>query len=103
MRLRTTRRPPSEPDSAVPKAHLVRATCRPNQIRGLTSAQLAGGFGGCADSGTLSGQIEESFLRRLDQLPPQTRRLLLVAAAEPMGAAPGRVGSPTFVRVPVTT
>jgi DNA-binding CsgD family transcriptional regulator len=53
--------------------------------RGLTSAQLAGGFGGCADSGALSGQIEESFLRRLDQLPAQTRRLLLVAAAEPMG------------------
>jgi DNA-binding CsgD family transcriptional regulator len=53
--------------------------------RGLSSAQLAGGFGGCTNTVALSGQIEESFLRRLDQLPDQTRWLLLVAAAEPMG------------------
>jgi DNA-binding CsgD family transcriptional regulator len=53
--------------------------------RGLSAAQLAGGFGGCTDTAALSGQIEESFLRRLDQLPAQTRRLLLVASAEPMG------------------
>jgi DNA-binding CsgD family transcriptional regulator len=33
----------------------------------------------------LSGRIEESFRRRLEPLPAETRRLLLVAAAEPSG------------------
>jgi DNA-binding CsgD family transcriptional regulator len=52
--------------------------------RGLTPAQLAGGFG-LADALPLSGRIEESFRRRLSVLPADTRRLLLVAAAEPAG------------------
>ena len=52
--------------------------------RGLTAAQLAGGFG-LPVALTLSGRIEESFRRRLQGLPYQTRRLLLVAAAEPVG------------------
>jgi DNA-binding CsgD family transcriptional regulator len=52
--------------------------------RGLTAAEMAGGFG-LPDSLPLSGQIEESFLRRLAELPAETRRLLLVAAAEPVG------------------
>ncbi|TCC48544.1 helix-turn-helix transcriptional regulator [Kribbella pittospori] len=37
--------------------------------------------------GTLSGRIEESFVRRLEVLPPDTRLLLLTAAAEPLGDA----------------
>ena len=52
--------------------------------RGLTKAELAGGFGLPA-APALSGRIEESFLRRLEPLPAATRRLLLVAAAEPVG------------------
>jgi DNA-binding CsgD family transcriptional regulator len=52
--------------------------------RGLTPAELAGGFG-LPDAPALSGRIEESFRRRLAPLPAQTQRLLLVAAAEPMG------------------
>jgi DNA-binding CsgD family transcriptional regulator len=52
--------------------------------RGLSAAQLAGGFG-VPDVLPLSGRIEESFLRRLQELPQQTRLLLLVAAAEPLG------------------
>jgi DNA-binding CsgD family transcriptional regulator len=52
--------------------------------RGLTPAELAGGFG-LLDAPGLSGRIEESFQRRFAGLPPQTRRLLLVAAAEPVG------------------
>jgi DNA-binding CsgD family transcriptional regulator len=52
--------------------------------RGLTPAELAGGFG-LPDALALSGRIEESFRRRLAPLPPDTRRLLLVAAAEPVG------------------
>ncbi len=52
--------------------------------RGLSAAQLAGGFG-LPGALSLSGRIEESFLRRLEALPEDTRRLLLVAAAEPTG------------------
>ena len=52
--------------------------------RGLSAAQLAGGFG-LPGALSLSGRIEESFLLRLEALPADTRRLLLVAAAEPIG------------------
>jgi hypothetical protein len=45
---------------------------------------MAGGFG-LPDAQALSGRIEESFRRRLDALRADTRRLLLVAAAEPVG------------------
>jgi DNA-binding CsgD family transcriptional regulator len=53
--------------------------------RGLTATQLAGGFGIPAGQGGLSDRIEQSFLRRLETLPADARRLLLVAAAEPLG------------------
>jgi DNA-binding CsgD family transcriptional regulator len=52
--------------------------------RGLTPAELAGGFG-LPDASALPGRIEESFQRRLAPLPAPTRRLLLTAAAEPTG------------------
>src|SRR4051794_18053643 len=52
--------------------------------RGLTPAQLAGGFGLPA-AVPLSASIEESFTRRLATLPYDARRLLLVAAADPVG------------------
>jgi DNA-binding CsgD family transcriptional regulator len=52
--------------------------------RGLTAAELAGGFG-LPDAPGLSGRIEDSFRRRLGGLPVDTQRLLLVAAAEPVG------------------
>ena len=52
--------------------------------RGLTPAELAGGFG-LPGAVPLSGSIEESFRRRLDALPAETRRLLLLAAADPVG------------------
>ncbi|MDQ3893411.1 MAG: ATP-binding protein, partial [Actinomycetota bacterium] len=52
--------------------------------RGLTATELAGGFGllGAQD---LSGRIERSFVRQLQLLPVDARRLLLLAAAEPLG------------------
>ena len=65
--------------------------------RGLTPAELAGGFG-LLDAPGLSGRIEDSFRRRLAGIPADTRRLLLVAAAEPVGdpvlvwRAAGRLG-----------
>jgi DNA-binding CsgD family transcriptional regulator len=52
--------------------------------RGRTLAQLAGGFG-LFDGVALAGRIEQSFTERLASLPPSTRLLLLVAAAETVG------------------
>jgi DNA-binding CsgD family transcriptional regulator len=52
--------------------------------RGLTPVQLAGGFGLLSGDG-LASRIEESFVRQLEELSEDARRLLLVAAAEPVG------------------
>src|SRR4051812_2130461 len=52
--------------------------------RGLSAAQLAGGFG-LPVAVSLEGRIEERFLQRLQDLSVHTRQLLLVAAAEPLG------------------
>ena len=52
--------------------------------RGLTPEELAGGIGlPCVTA--RPGRIEEGFRRQLMPLPSATRRLLLVAAAEPAG------------------
>ena len=65
--------------------------------RGLTPTQLAGGFG-LPVAVPLSASIEESFTRRLATLPHDARRLLLIAAADPVGdpalvwRAAGRLG-----------
>jgi DNA-binding CsgD family transcriptional regulator len=52
--------------------------------RGVTPAELAGGFA-LPDARPLPGRIEESFQRRLEVLPADTRRLLQLAAADPVG------------------
>ena len=52
--------------------------------KGLTAAELAGGFGR-PDARPVSNRVEQSFLRRVRSLPPDTQRLLLTAAAEPVG------------------
>jgi DNA-binding CsgD family transcriptional regulator len=52
--------------------------------RGLSAAELAGGFG-VPETPTLATRIERSFLRQLQSLPVKTQRLLLAAAAEPIG------------------
>jgi len=56
--------------------------------RGWTAAEMAGGFGlpgAMPVSDSISGTIEENFRRRIDALPAGTRRLLLLAAADPTG------------------
>jgi DNA-binding CsgD family transcriptional regulator len=50
--------------------------------RALAATQLPAGFG-LEGAYPLPGRIEESFLLRLEALPDEARRLLLVAAAEP--------------------
>ena len=63
--------------------------------RAAASAELAGGFG---LPGALPGRVEDSFRGRVDALPAQSRRLLLLAAADPTGdlalvwRAAGRLG-----------
>src|SRR4051794_6629690 len=52
--------------------------------RGVTAAELAGGYA-LPGAMPLSSRIEESFVRRVKPLPEDTRRLLLLAAAEPVG------------------
>jgi DNA-binding CsgD family transcriptional regulator len=54
--------------------------------RAMTPAELAGGYG-LPESMPVASRIEQGFRRRLESLPPQTRRLLLTAAAEPVGDA----------------
>jgi DNA-binding CsgD family transcriptional regulator len=52
--------------------------------RGLTPAELAGGFG-LPDARPLASRIEHAFLQRARTLPRDTQRLLVAAAAEPLG------------------
>jgi DNA-binding CsgD family transcriptional regulator len=52
--------------------------------RGLTYAELAGGFG-LPGGRALSERIERSFRARLAPLPADVRTLLLIAAVEPTG------------------
>jgi DNA-binding CsgD family transcriptional regulator len=70
--------------------------------RGLTAAQLAGGFER-PDARPLASQLEQNFARRVEALPPDTRRLLLTAAAEPVGDVPLLVRALTILGVPMST
>jgi DNA-binding CsgD family transcriptional regulator len=73
--------------------------------QGLTPAELAGVSGVTAAPGLLQ-RLEDSFGERLGGLPETTRRLLLVAAAEPAGdpvlvwRAAGRLGIGMDAAVP---
>jgi DNA-binding CsgD family transcriptional regulator/tetratricopeptide (TPR) repeat protein len=67
--------------------------------RAWTPAAFAGGYGLGADL-SVSARIEESFRRRAAPLPEDSRRLMLLAAADPVGdpvlvwAAADRLGIP---------
>jgi DNA-binding CsgD family transcriptional regulator len=52
--------------------------------RAMTPAELAGGFA-LPEAMPLAGRMERGFVRRLETLPADTRRLLLAAAVEPVG------------------
>jgi DNA-binding CsgD family transcriptional regulator/tetratricopeptide (TPR) repeat protein len=73
--------------------------------RGLTPAELAGGFG-LPGATPLTGRIEDSFVRQLEALPAETRRLVLLAAADPTGdralvwRAAGRLDIPIQAAAP---
>src|SRR6201999_879116 len=55
--------------------------------RGLPPGELAGGFG-LPGAVSPPGRIEESFLRQLEGLPEEHRRLLPVRQAEPFANPP---------------
>jgi DNA-binding CsgD family transcriptional regulator len=56
--------------------------------RGLSATELAFGAVGTAGATPLVHRLEQGFLRQLTPLPRQSRRLLLAAAAEPVGDVP---------------
>ena len=55
--------------------------------RGVKPVAVAGGFGLPLEM-PLTSRIEQGFVRQLQPLPAGTRRLLLLAAAEPVGDVP---------------
>jgi DNA-binding CsgD family transcriptional regulator len=71
----------------------------------MSPAERAAGFA-LPTSYDLSGQIERRYLRQVEELPEPTRRLMLLAAAEPLGDAPlvwraaGRLGIPAAALAP---
>jgi DNA-binding CsgD family transcriptional regulator len=73
--------------------------------RGMTPAELAGGFG-LPEAVPLTGRIEEAFERRIAALAPESQRLLQLAAADPSGdsslvwRAAGRLGIPFQAAAP---
>ena len=52
--------------------------------RGRSAADLAGGFA-LPDAGDLPRRIEDQYAARLGELPAQVQRLILLAAADPVG------------------
>ena len=54
--------------------------------RGMSDAELAGGFA-VPPTATLSGHLDDHYLRRVRALPEPTQRLMLLAAADPTGDA----------------
>lgn len=73
--------------------------------RNHSAVELAGGFGNL-EAGRSAGQLEERFVQRIKSLPAATQRLLLVAAAEPVGdaalflRAAGHLGVPVDALAP---
>ena len=68
--------------------------------RSVSATELAGGFW-ISGRRSSTAAIEEGFVTRIRVLPPQTRHLLLLAAAEPVGDAALFVRAATELGVPV--
>jgi DNA-binding CsgD family transcriptional regulator len=68
--------------------------------RSVSSTEIAGGFW-LVGGRPLTGQLEEGFVRRIKSLPAQTQRLLLLAAAEPVGDAALFLRAAAILGIPV--
>lgn len=66
----------------------------------VSAEELAGGFGSSGRRRSI-GRVEDGFVRRIGSLPADTRRLLLVAAAEPVGDSALFVRAAAQLRIPV--
>jgi DNA-binding CsgD family transcriptional regulator len=55
--------------------------------RGMSEAELAGGFAGPPMASSLPSRLEHHYLQRVQALPEPTQRLMLLAAADPTGDA----------------
>ncbi|HET7428578.1 MAG TPA: AAA family ATPase [Gaiellales bacterium] len=81
---------PGRQDPAVRERLLSEMRGNPLALRelpyGLTVEQISGGFG-LPTLLPLIGRIEDSYRRRVDRLPAETRQLLLVAACDSTGDA----------------
>ncbi|GGT02294.1 helix-turn-helix transcriptional regulator [Streptomyces chromofuscus] len=70
--------------------------------RGRSAAELAYGMASSSPDlrGTVSSRVEQDFASRLASLPEQTRTLLLIAAAEPVGDGHLLVRAATHMKIP---
>ncbi len=68
--------------------------------RTTSATEVAGGFW-ISGKRSSAGAIEESFVRRIQSLPEATQRLLLLAAAEPVGDAALFLRAAARLRIPV--
>lgn len=69
--------------------------------RALTANQLSGGFEQL-EARPLTSQIEQNFIRRLQEFRPDTQQLLLTAAVEPVGDVPLLLRALAVQEVPVS-
>lgn len=69
--------------------------------RGLSAAELAGGYYR-PDVVPVAGQIERHYLAQIATLPDDTQRLLLLAAAEPVGDAALLLGAARWLGLAAT-
>ena len=74
-------------DGHVRERILAEAGGNPLALLELPRGKMAGGFG-LPGSVPLTSRIEQGFVRQLEPLSVDTRRLLLLAAAEPVGDVP---------------
>jgi DNA-binding CsgD family transcriptional regulator/tetratricopeptide (TPR) repeat protein len=68
--------------------------------RNVPAAELAGGFWN-VDVRPSAGEVEEGFVRRIQSMPGPTRKLLLAAAAEPVGDAALFLRAAALLDIPV--
>ena len=77
-------------DDRVRERIVAETRCNPLALlelpRHMSAAELAGGYE-LPVAGDLAGRLEEHYLQRVGELPEATQRLLLLAAADPLGDA----------------
>ncbi|PRC46160.1 LuxR family transcriptional regulator, partial [Mycobacterium sp. ITM-2017-0098] len=68
--------------------------------RSISAAELAGGFW-ISGKRSSPAAVEHGYVRRIQSLPPATQRLLLLAAAEPLGDAALFLRAAALLQIPI--